>query len=137
MSEMRAITVRQPWAGMIFGFRSGRKTVENRKWTTPYRGPLLIHAGSRIDDAFLPGELPEVATFARAALIGSVDLVGVCTERRADCHQPWGLWDYYHWILDNPRLLDQPIPYRGRQSIYKISEPEVIANVTRQLGGES
>lgn len=46
MTEHLALSVRQPWAWAII---SGGKTIENRSWTTPYRGPLLIHAGKAFD----------------------------------------------------------------------------------------
>ena len=39
---MKAISVRQPWAYLIL---QRGKNVENRTWSTDYRGPLLIHAG--------------------------------------------------------------------------------------------
>lgn len=37
-----ALTIKQPWAALII---AGIKDVENRSWTTPHRGLLLIHAG--------------------------------------------------------------------------------------------
>ena len=43
---MKTLSVRQPWAWLIV---YGGKDIENRSWRTPYRGPLLIHAGKRID----------------------------------------------------------------------------------------
>ncbi len=43
---MRALTIRQPWAWAI---TCGLKRVENRTWSTNYRGPLLIHAGKTVD----------------------------------------------------------------------------------------
>lgn len=39
---MQALTISQPWADKI---RNNEKFIENRTWSTPYRGPLLIHAG--------------------------------------------------------------------------------------------
>jgi hypothetical protein len=39
---MNALSVCQPFASLII---SGEKRVENRRWSTSYRGPLLIHAG--------------------------------------------------------------------------------------------
>ncbi len=39
--DLRAITVRQPWAGLI---ARGVKTIETRPRPTSYRGPVLIHA---------------------------------------------------------------------------------------------
>jgi hypothetical protein len=38
---MKILSVRQPWAALIV---SGHKDIENRTWSTRYRGPVLIHA---------------------------------------------------------------------------------------------
>jgi hypothetical protein len=35
----RTLTVRQPWAWAI---ARGHKDIENRSWTTRYRGPIAI-----------------------------------------------------------------------------------------------
>lgn len=45
MGEPRimALTVKQPWAHFI---ANSGKRVENRTWTTPYRGLIAIHAGA-------------------------------------------------------------------------------------------
>lgn len=58
---MRTLTVKQPWASLIV---MGIKDVENRTWTTPYRGRILIHAGKElrsenfatINDDMFPGD---------------------------------------------------------------------------------
>jgi hypothetical protein len=42
----RALSLKQPWAALLV---AGRKTVEVRRWSTSYRGRLLIHA-ARIPD---------------------------------------------------------------------------------------
>lgn len=39
---MLALSIRQPWAWLIV---HGFKDVENRTWTTEYRGRFLVHAG--------------------------------------------------------------------------------------------
>jgi hypothetical protein len=39
---MKAITISQPYASLI---ASGEKWVENRTWSTNYRGYIAIHAG--------------------------------------------------------------------------------------------
>jgi activating signal cointegrator 1 len=41
---MKALSIQQPWASLIV---QGCKRVETRSWFTHYRGPLVIHAGSR------------------------------------------------------------------------------------------
>lgn len=43
-----ALSIRQPWAWLIV---NGWKTVENRTWETRFRGPVLIHAGKKVDRA--------------------------------------------------------------------------------------
>ena len=40
---MKALSVRQPWAWLLV---EPYKNVENRTWSTKYRGELLIHASS-------------------------------------------------------------------------------------------
>src|SRR6267378_3713180 len=44
--HMKIISIRQPWASLIV---SGVKDVENRTWSTRYRGPVLIHASRTAD----------------------------------------------------------------------------------------
>lgn len=39
---MKALTICQPYAELIC---RGKKLIENRKWPTSYRGPIIIHAG--------------------------------------------------------------------------------------------
>ena len=38
---MKALTLTQPWAALV---ALGEKRYETRSWSTPYRGPLAIHA---------------------------------------------------------------------------------------------
>ena len=84
---MKILTVRQPWASLIV---AGLKDVENRPWSTKYRGRLGNHAAMRFDqdaiDAYghlLNDDLPF------DALLGSVLLAiasrthgasGLCPE---------------------------------------------------------
>lgn len=42
---MRALTLWQPWASLV---ALDVKTIETRSWSTSYRGPLAIHAGSSL-----------------------------------------------------------------------------------------
>lgn len=106
---MKALTVRQPWASHLV--HSG-KDVENRTWPTYYRGPLVIHAGQRVDEAAPPfdGPLP------RGALIGVVDLVDVV----GDHPSPWAEPGQWHWVLANPRPFPRPISYRGRLGLFEL-----------------
>lgn len=42
MKELMALSVRDPWARAMF-YGKPLKDVENRRWSTDYRGDLLIH----------------------------------------------------------------------------------------------
>lgn len=131
---MKAISIRQPWAGLIV---AGQKTIENRSWNTSYRGEIAIHA-SRLDaDALLWCEsngivLPPLAYFERA-IIGIADLAAVviADDRRnlyftlPDDAQRlrirpnlfWYNWSDFGWVLQSPRIID-PIPAKGRLGLW-------------------
>lgn len=46
--EMKAITIKQPWATLI---AIGEKKFETRSWPTRYRAQIAIHAGKKVDKA--------------------------------------------------------------------------------------
>ena len=48
MSEIRGLSVTQPWASLI---ACGGKQFETRNWATPYRGLLVIHAAKTFPTA--------------------------------------------------------------------------------------
>lgn len=62
--SVRALTVRQPHASLI---AVGAKPIETRSWATSYRGPLVIHAGLRVDQESACS--PPVAAALQAAWV--------------------------------------------------------------------
>lgn len=113
---MKALSIRQPWAHLIV---SGVKTVENRFWTTEYRGVLLIHAAIGIareansDLRRLRVEVPD--SLPRGALIGFAELVDVVTESQDRFFTgPFGL------VLRNAQPLACPIPFAGRLRLFEV-----------------
>jgi hypothetical protein len=105
----------------------GGKDVENRRWRTTYRGPLLIHAGLDADpDPEAPATLlwtmadpeafgrPRAAWQARGAIIGLVFLADI----RTDSPSPWAAAGCYHWVFEFPSPLTPPVPYRGRPGLW-------------------
>ncbi len=50
---MKALSIQQPWTWLIV---NGHKDIENRKWTTSYRGFILIHAGKQVDSTFFAND---------------------------------------------------------------------------------
>jgi hypothetical protein len=93
-----ALSLKQPWAALL---AHGRKTVEVRRWRTPYRGPLLIHAARVADErpeawAHVPEEL-RAATDLRGGIIGAGTLVEIKTYRSLDT-----------FLIDQARHLNEP-----------------------------
>jgi hypothetical protein len=114
---MKVLSIRQPWAHLIV---NGVKRIENRTWTTTYRGPLLIHAGARwadtpiadierLFDLTIPAELP------RGAIVGAADLVDVVTSSRDRFFSgPYG------FVLENAQASPEPCPMKGRLGLFEI-----------------
>lgn len=110
---MKALSIRQPWAWLII---AGIKPIENRKWATPYRGPLLIHAATKHEwHPVYQKRDPEL--FAYGALIGIVDLVDIVHEH----HSPY-FTGPVGWVLTNPRRIE-PINMRGQIGLFDVAYP--------------
>jgi len=116
MKTYKALTVKQPWAHLIV---TGTKTIENRTWTTDYRGLLLIHAGRSFDGGagIAAEDLTDRITFG--AIIGHVDLIDIVTEHSSPFFVgPFG------WVLANPKRI-KPIPLRGKVRLFDVNLKDV------------
>lgn len=124
---IKCISVQQPWASFLFGHPSGLalprfKNVENRTWSTRYRGPLLIHASAKLDIASAVnwgGVGPFKQRFLGLPLgviIGVVELTDVVTDHDS----PWALDGQYHWVLSRPRRFKTMVPWSGRLGLYDV-----------------
>lgn len=117
---MIALSIRQPWAWAII---TGHKRIENRSWTTHYRGPMLIHAGARLEpvDTLIPiaktrgFAMPQPDDLKRGGIVGQVDLVDVVTNSRDPWFDPGG----YGWVLANPRELSFHA-CKGRLGLFQV-----------------
>jgi hypothetical protein len=111
---MRALTIRQPWAGLIM---AGIKTVENRTWQTKHRGLLVVHAG-RIDRQPMAehGHLLGTSPVVTGAIIGTVRVVG-CVR---DADSRWAIDGNWHWLLADPQPLAEPIACPGRLGLWQV-----------------
>lgn len=125
---MKAISVRQPWAWLLFH----GKNIENRDWYTAYRGSLAIHAakGMTIDeyedardfvrsfDRALCGQIPDRESLVRGAVIGVVNQTG-CVK--AD-PSPWfqGKWGH---VYEAPCELLVPVEARGALGLWEWQIP--------------
>jgi hypothetical protein len=124
-----ALTVWQPWAGLIM---AGIKDVENRTWRTSYRGPLLIHAGSGTDEQGMEQHADEIvasgADVRVRGILGTVNLVDVARNHSS----AWALPDCWHWVLQDPRRLVEPVPARGMPGLWRPND-DVLAAVRGAL----
>ncbi len=123
MTGLRALTVRQPWAGLL---AAGVKPVENRTWRTSARGELWLHAGAGADPIaeWMYGHLIHAENtagaqiWARGAVIALAELTGV--HRDTGCCEPWGQPDQWHWEIRPVRVLAVPVPARGALGIWQL-----------------
>lgn len=141
MTEVRGLTVRQPWAWAI---AHGGKDIENRSWPPlplPDEHVLLIHAGKGFDDECCQSvaaksgrSVAEVTDGARAALgaiVAVAEIVGVCKGCSPACSS-WSVTGEWHWMLGNVRPLAEPVPARGALGLWR-PDPEVLAAVAAQV----
>jgi hypothetical protein len=85
---MRCLAVRQPWA---WGIIVGGKDIENRSWSTEYRGVVVIQASStktEVNRLAKAKGLPALG-LVHSALIGVVDLVDVVPLSESLEANPW------------------------------------------------
>ena len=136
---MKALTISQPYASLI---ASGDKWIENRFWSTHYRGLLAIHAGKGSQYLYRHelAQYPTGAIVAVATLLGCVDrhrLLRNGNSRRL-AHEPalggrrtWAelaahphAEGPYCWVLADVTAIE-PVPCGGAQSLWTPS-PEII-----------
>lgn len=142
------LTLRRPWASLLLVPETlSGKTIENRTWSTDYRGPVLIYGGTRIDDA-------GVAAAKRAGLnaewhtrqqgwLGGAVLVDV--HRSRGCCRPWGQpkvradVPVYHWVFTHPHRLTDRTWGRGfvglRPTSWSVLVRRSLLNPTAKEGG--
>ncbi|MEU2724020.1 hypothetical protein [Streptomyces smyrnaeus] len=126
---MRALTIRQPWAGAI---AHQTKRVENRTWKLPAKhvgARVLIHAGAQPDKwAVVYG--PNLDVFS--ALVATATFTGCHWSEDGKCCGPWGEERIYHWELADVVRLPKPVPATGALGFWTPTADVVIA-VEQQL----
>lgn len=136
---MKAITVKQPWASLIV---HGIKDIENRTWSTKFRGRVLIHAAKKEDTLAIDviscfdGETARKLWFdindnklPLGSIIGSVEIVDCVINYESIWAQKSSKeTTIYNWVLANPILFPEPILAKGKLSFWDypniLAEPE-------------
>lgn len=124
---MRALSIRQPWAWAI---TYGWKPVENRKWSTRYRGPVAIHAGLREETEAVAWVVEAVARqtgisadtvemmYATRRALGCYVGYGVITDCVTSSDSPWFFGPVGIVIEEAVAFRSRPHP--GRLGIYTV-----------------
>ena len=146
---MKVLSVRQPWAYLIV---AGYKPVENRRWSTTYRGPLLIHASKGVDpDDFMPKQRAYIESagivipedLPRGAIVGSATLTNVYSDGRDEELQdlmflrgqdgnPW-FEGPYGFEMEYAMQFHQPIPYRGSLGIQWAHDRNMTSDLFKSI----
>lgn len=139
LTDLRALSVHRPFANLL---AAGIKPVENRTWSTRYRGLLVIHASQKTyrfeeDNPLLTDQVRAQLVTGVAhptGFVGVAELYDICRAAVEfdDCScGPWALSGHYHWRLRNPTFLPRPLPAKGRQGLF--IPPLAVADMARRI----
>lgn len=134
MKAVKYLSIRQPWAAQIFVEGEDRKDVENRSWSTPFRGRVWIHAGASktdlkaIEEDYKEWGVPFPKNLEFGKIIGSVDIVDCLPSEEVDT--VWAAEDGFGFLLENPKLLKYPVPFKANVGIRTLP-PEVLAELEK------
>jgi hypothetical protein len=148
---LKAITLLQPWATLL---ATGDVTFDLRDYEVVYRGPIAVHAGTRLHgiDAAAGDARIEAALAARGATLDSLPLGGIVgVGALADCvpvrELAEGVKDgdlllssrrgQYALRFTHMRRLDRPIPAAGRGMLWSVpdaAERHLRASIDPAIG---
>ena len=150
---LQTISIRQPWAGFIL---SGQKPVENRTWSHPHTGIILIHAG-KVLDSNCPCFVYEYAgisypvqqsdsRFRTGGIVG-IAVKETCIDsakKRLSPPTPWHDNGLFWWPLRDAVPIQKPFWSRGKLGVYstaihddtRLDHPEfkTIADYVKAFG---
>jgi len=115
----RALSLKQPWADLVV---DGIKPIENRLWSSKYRGGLLIHASGKWDSEGAKwirentdAEIKCKVQYTFGAFIGQVDMVGCVQESDSE----W-FFGPYGFIFERAKRYKRPILWSGQRRIFTV-----------------
>lgn len=131
---MKALSLRQPWPWFVL---KGGKNLENRGWTSFYRGPVLIHSSKwwdeiEVRDDFdfashvahhygtVPAEgLPDLETLKaeRGHIVGVANIIGGISDSGSE----W-FFGPKAFVLSDPIAFVDPVPCRGERGLFTVSD---------------
>jgi hypothetical protein len=133
-----ALSIRQPWAELIV---RGYKDVEVRTWCDPYRGPIWLHTGSKLDEVAF--EYFQMGAVFTGGLVGIAELTGIRPLTR-DLYESWrdrhrdfapfpSRRDLYGWILSDVKRLRHPRKCKGSLGLFQVETSEITDDEIERL----
>lgn len=105
LSNLPILSIRQPWAWLIV---NGYKDIENRTWSTQFRGKFLIHTGKKWDESITLADIKAMygievpRQLETGGIIGMAEITD-CTDKSKS---PW-FFGPYGFTLTNAK----PLPF--------------------------
>lgn len=137
---MKTLTICQPYAELIL---LGEKRVENRTWSTSYRGWIGIHAGK--SRAWIYSYLPLPGKMEFGALVGYARLVDCMSIAKLEENARYDSLRRHAegpicWLLEDVRRFVEPIAMPGKQGLFEVedwhfSAPYVLAGPRCRICG--
>lgn len=127
---MKAISIKQPWAWAIL---HAGKDVENRSWSTPFRGEIVIHATQMELDVKFPVGVspPSKSDMILGAAVGVAEIVDAVQRSSSK----W-FTGPYGFVLRNPRALPHPVSCKGNMGIWDVA-PALEGRIRASLDSAS
>jgi hypothetical protein len=147
---VKALSMRQPWLWAVLELG---KTIENRRWNTHYRGPILLHAAKGctvkeciqamdwIRAATSPsldawGKWPGLESVERGGICGYAEIVDVLRPDMEGLGESLVNWSQVRWwmpeqfgfVLRNVRRLPFA-PCRGALGLFEIPDAHEVFDV--------
>ncbi len=133
VENRKALSIMQPWAWLIV---NGFKGIENRDWRCRRRGPILIHAGKKVDrdamEALRKGYHPVTGqpleinlyavlphTFEKGGIVGEAVITG-CVDRS---DSPWFVGRYGILMREA-----RPLPFIPCKGALRFFVPDLSAS---------
>ena len=131
----RALTIRDPW---LWAIVNSTKRIENRSWSTSYRGRIYLHSAGHLAPMHERKECleklaatgptmalevrhrdPKSFAFKPSHLVATADLID-CVQLSSSHLGHWGIAGLWHWILIEVKELAKPIPMKGQLGLWRV-----------------
>ena len=139
---MKAISYHQPYAWML---ANGYLDIDDRSWSTPYRGLLAIHASKAFSAYYyayvrdgLGIRIPEQAELGYGVILGQARLVHMIQPGEMTAvpyaRRAYGGERCFGWQFEAVERFEQPVPCRGQQGLFDVDIPALIAEEATRKG---